>query len=247
MAEDDNHFARLAGNDARLAPRLQACTGRENDLGQLRGRFGQQSLVSRWPQAGHVPLQILQVLFGRRAGVEDQCQLLRLGGQSGQSFFERLDELSEGRATFITFSPLILERWARGADFFLLAIIQQRNPHVLLVRADSPYQHLRDLIALPRERRIAPVAGMEVDIWIGLSQLGVDPETFFPRRKEPADFARFVAGEIDAYPGLISNEPTRFRQAGVDVRPLTILPLCRVVCRSATRGRGSAVEPESSP
>lgn len=133
-------------------------------------------------------------------------------------------ELTEGRATFITFSPLILERWARGADLFLVAIIHQRNPHVLMVRSDSPYQHLRDLLALPRERRVAPASGMEVDIWIGLSQLGVDPDAFFPRRKEPADFARFVAGELDVFPGLISNEPARFRQAGVDVRPITILP-----------------------
>jgi two-component system, cell cycle sensor histidine kinase and response regulator CckA len=133
-------------------------------------------------------------------------------------------ELSEGRATFITFSPLILERWARGADYFLLAIIHQRNPHVLMVRADSPYQHLRDLVNLPRDRRVAPVSGMEVDIWIGLRQLAIDPETFFPRRKEPADFTRFIEGGLDVYPGLISNEPARFRQNGIDVRPITILP-----------------------
>lgn len=133
-------------------------------------------------------------------------------------------ELTEGRATFITFSPLILERWARGEDLFLIAIIHQRNPHALLVRSGSPYQHLRDLVALPRERRVAPVSGMEVDIWIGLRQLGIDPEGFFPRRKEPADFERFVAGGLDVYPGLISNEPARFRQAGVEVRPLAILP-----------------------
>jgi two-component system, cell cycle sensor histidine kinase and response regulator CckA len=133
-------------------------------------------------------------------------------------------ELVEGRATFITFSPLILERWARGADLFLIAIIHQRNPHMLLVRSDSPFHHLRDLVDLPRERRVAPVAGMEVDIWIGLSQLGIDPDAFFPRRKEPSDFTRFIAGELDAYPGLISNEPARFRAAGIDVRPIAILP-----------------------
>lgn len=133
-------------------------------------------------------------------------------------------ELLEGRATFITYSPLILERWAKGADLFLVAIIQQRNPHVLLVRGDSPYHNLQEMLALPAERRIGPVSGMEIDIWIALRQLGVNPTEFFPRRKLSSDFDRFERGELDLYPGLISNEPARFRAAGVEVRPLKLLP-----------------------
>jgi two-component system, cell cycle sensor histidine kinase and response regulator CckA len=133
-------------------------------------------------------------------------------------------ELLEGRTTFATYSPLILERWAKGADLFLMAIIHQRNTHVMLVRENSPYHHLRDIISLPRERRVGPVSGMEVDLWLGLSQLGTDPTTFFPRRKNAGDLTLFIAGELDVLPALISNEPIRCRMQGVDVRPLAILP-----------------------
>ena len=138
-------------------------------------------------------------------------------------------ELSEGRATFATFSPLILERWASGADLFLMAIIHQRNPHVLLVRADSPYYHLRDIVNLPRDRRVGPVSGMEADIWLGLRELHWDPATFFPRLKEPNDLALFIAGKLDVLPAMIFNEPLRCRLNSVDVRPLTILPRSTVI------------------
>lgn len=134
------------------------------------------------------------------------------------------DELQEGRATFLTFTPLVLERWAAGADFFLMAIIHQRNPHVLLVRADSPWHHLRDIITLPRERMVGPATGIEIDLWISLSQLGLDPRTYFSRRKEPQDLQRFIDGELDVLPGLLSNEPARLRKAGIEVRPLMVLP-----------------------
>jgi signal transduction histidine kinase/CheY-like chemotaxis protein/ABC-type nitrate/sulfonate/bicarbonate transport system substrate-binding protein len=133
-------------------------------------------------------------------------------------------ELVEGRATFLTYTPLILQRWAEGADFYLMAVIHQRNPHVLLVRSDSPWQRLGDITGLPRERLVAPATGMEVDLWIALSQLGHDPRTFFTRRKAPGDLERFIAGELDVLPGLLSNEPARLRKAGVAVRPLTVLP-----------------------
>ena len=138
-------------------------------------------------------------------------------------------ELTEGRATFATFSPLILERWASGADLFLMAIIHQRNPHVLLVRADSPYYHLRDIVNLPRDRRVGPVSGMEADIWLGLRELHWDPATFFPRLKEPNDLALFIAGKLDVLPAMIFNEPLRCRLNSVDVRPLTILPRSTVI------------------
>jgi two-component system, cell cycle sensor histidine kinase and response regulator CckA len=133
-------------------------------------------------------------------------------------------ELIDGRTTFLTYTPLVLERWADGADIFLMAIIHQRNPHVLLVRSDSPWQHLRDITQLPRERLTGPATGMEVDLWIGLSQIGIDPATFFSRRKEPADLQRFIDGQLDVLPGLLSNEPARLRKAGIAVRPLNVLP-----------------------
>ena len=138
-------------------------------------------------------------------------------------------ELLEGRATFATFSPLILERWASGSDLFLMAIIHQRNPHVLLVRADSPYHDLRDIINLPRDRRVGPISGMEADIWLGLRELHLDPETFFPRRKKPDDLALFIAGKLDVLPAMMSNEPLRCRLNSVDVRPLTILPRTTII------------------
>jgi len=137
-------------------------------------------------------------------------------------------ELAEGRAHFLTYSPLLLERWAAGTDIFLMAIIHQRNPHVMLVRTDSPWLHLRDITQLPRERLIAPATGMEVDLWIGLSRLGLDPQTFFSRRKEPGDLQRFINGDLDVLPGLLSNEPARLRKAGIDVRPLLVLPRATV-------------------
>lgn len=138
-------------------------------------------------------------------------------------------ELNEGRATFATFSPLILERWASGADLFLMAIIHQRNPHVLLVRADSPYHDLRDIINLPRDRRVGPISGMEADIWLGLRELHLDPETFFPRRKKPDDLDLFINGKLDVLPAMMSNEPLRCRLNSVDVRPLTILPRTTII------------------
>jgi signal transduction histidine kinase/CheY-like chemotaxis protein len=133
-------------------------------------------------------------------------------------------ELLQGRTTFLTYSPLILERWAGGADMFLMAIIHQRNPHILLVRSDSPWHRLRDITGLPRERMVGPATGMEIDLWIGLNQLGIDPRTYFLRRKEPEDLQRFIDGELDVLPGLLSNEPFRLHRAGIDVRPLMVLP-----------------------
>ncbi len=133
-------------------------------------------------------------------------------------------ELDEGRATFMTYTPMVLKRWAEGADIFLMAVIHQRNPHALLVRTDSPWHHLRDITLLPRERMVAPATGIEIDLWIGLSQLGLNPQTYFSRRKEPDDLQRFIAGELDVLPGLLSNEPARLKQAEVDVRPLMVLP-----------------------
>jgi signal transduction histidine kinase/FixJ family two-component response regulator/ABC-type nitrate/sulfonate/bicarbonate transport system substrate-binding protein len=133
------------------------------------------------------------------------------------------DELTSGRVAFMSFSPLILERWAQGADLFLMAFIHQRNPHALLVRSTSAYHHLRDIVSLPAKRRVAPATGIDIDLWLGLTDLGIDPQGFFPRLKQPEDFDRFIRGELDVLPGFLSNEPARCRDAGVDVRPLTVM------------------------
>jgi two-component system, cell cycle sensor histidine kinase and response regulator CckA len=123
----------------------------------------------------------------------------------------------------------ILQNWARGDDLFLLAFIQQKNPHAIFVRRDSALETIADLAKIPKERLIGPSTFFETDIAIGLSQLGYDPLHFFTQYKKPHDFTRFVNGELDIYPGFISNELHRFREAKVDVRTLNILPRSTII------------------
>jgi two-component system, cell cycle sensor histidine kinase and response regulator CckA len=132
--------------------------------------------------------------------------------------------LSTGQAHFATYNAHILQRWGEGSELFLLAFIHQRNPHVLMVRKDSPYHSLADIVTLPKEHLVGPATDGEIDLSLALKQLGQDLNYFFPRKKNASDFGRFVAGDLLVYPGVLANEPARFREAGVDVRPLPLLP-----------------------
>jgi two-component system cell cycle sensor histidine kinase/response regulator CckA len=129
-----------------------------------------------------------------------------------------------GRSDFAIVSTQLFTEWAEGHDLFLLAIIHQRNPHVLIVHADSPYRTLKDLLDLPREQLVCPVTRVGTEMWIGLRQLGRDPATFFGRMKEPEDLERFARHELPVYPGLITNELLRLRRRAIPVRTVEILP-----------------------
>lgn len=126
-------------------------------------------------------------------------------------------------ATFVVEATTVFERWGRGEDVFLIAVVQQRNPFVVLVREESPLRRLEDLLERPRERLIGPVAGMrEAQLWSRLTTLGRDPDTFFSRPRAPEDLERFARGEIDVLCAYLTNEPATLRRMGVAVRPLEI-------------------------
>ena len=146
--------------------------------------------------------------------------------------------LSTGQAHFATYNANILQRWGEGADLFLLAFIHQRNPHVLMVRKDSPYYTLADILNLPKDQMVGSVSSNEIDLAIAFRQLGQDPATFFPRPKTPSDFNQFIDGKLLVYPGFLANEPARFRSAGVDVRTLNLLPRQTIIPGDALICRG---------
>jgi signal transduction histidine kinase/ActR/RegA family two-component response regulator len=113
------------------------------------------------------------------------------------------------------------ERWARGEDLFLVAIIFQHNPFTVLVHQDSPLHTLADLATVPHERLVAPVGFIpESELWSGLTRLGIDPKTLFNRARQPGDFERFVGGELEVLPAYTTNELPHLRRLGVAVREL---------------------------
>lgn len=134
------------------------------------------------------------------------------------------DDVIDGRVDFATLSTQLFTQWAESRDLFLLAIIHQRNPHVLMVHANSPYRTLADIIDLPRDQLIGPATRMEADIWVGLRRLDRDPNTFFGRMKKPEDLERFASGELPVYPGLVTNELLRLSKRGIAVRTLDLMP-----------------------
>ncbi len=139
------------------------------------------------------------------------------------------NELTEGRAEFATFNAQILPRWADGSDLFLMAFIHQKNPHVLMVHHNSPFHAINDILSVPKERLVGPITDNEIDIAVALKKLGHNINDFFPRKKNADDLLRFIKGELLVYPGFISNEPIRIRNAGIEVRTLTILPRTTII------------------
>ena len=139
------------------------------------------------------------------------------------------EDVLAGRVDFATLSTQLFTQWAEKRDLFLLAVIHQRNPHALMVRADSAYRTLADIIDLPREQLVAPATRMETDIWVGLRRLGRDPNTFFGRMKVPEDLERFAKGELPVYPGLVTNELLRLNRRGIAVRTLDLVPNASLV------------------
>jgi two-component system, cell cycle sensor histidine kinase and response regulator CckA len=133
----------------------------------------------------------------------------------------------------------ILQNWARDDDLCLLAFIHQKNPHAIFVRSSSPFHSLTDLAKVPKDRLLGPSTFLETDVAIGLAQLGYDPQHFFTNYKKPEDFNRFVNGELDNYPGFISNDLFRLQAAHVDVRMLNILPRNTIIPGDALICSGS--------
>ena len=126
-------------------------------------------------------------------------------------------------ATFRVVATPLFERWARGEDIFLAAVVQQRNPFVVLVHQDSSLRRLEDLLDRPRERLVGPVSGVkEAELWARLTALGRDPDTFFSRGRAPGDLDRFARGEIDVLCAYATNEMMALKRMGVAVRALDV-------------------------
>jgi two-component system, cell cycle sensor histidine kinase and response regulator CckA len=134
------------------------------------------------------------------------------------------DDVLSGKADYAVSTSAIFENWASGKDLFLIALIHQRNPSVVLVHADSTYRNLQDLLSVPKERLVGPASGYEVELWVALKSLGVEPDHFFSRTQIPEDLGRFVAGELSMYPGYATNEPFRLQRLGVETRTLSLSP-----------------------
>jgi signal transduction histidine kinase/ActR/RegA family two-component response regulator len=132
------------------------------------------------------------------------------------------DAVVFGRADFGVSNTSIFTYWAAGKDLFLIALIHQSNPAVMLVRSDSPYNSLEDVIDLPRQQMIGPAVRGEIEFAASLRALGRDPEKFFSRNKLPEDFERFVSGEIEVLSGYRTNEPFMLKRRGIETRALSL-------------------------
>ncbi len=147
------------------------------------------------------------------------------------------DDVLAGKAEFAVSNNRIFSDWAAGRDAFLVAIIYQNNQRVLIVRSDSPYRTLEDIVAVPKSHLVGPTFAQEGDLWTSLKAIGQDPATFFPRGKLPEDYDRFVSGDLWVLPGHVANEPLRLRRAGIPTRILscsprkTIFPGDGLMCR----------------
>jgi two-component system, cell cycle sensor histidine kinase and response regulator CckA len=135
---------------------------------------------------------------------------------------EPFEDIVQGRTEFAVSNNRIFGEWAAGRDLFLIAIIYQTNQRVLIVRDDSPYKTLQDLVGLPKEHLVGPAYSQEADLWTALKSIGQEPSTFFLRSKGPEDFDRFVRGDLWVLPGHLSNEPLRLRRAGIATRTLDV-------------------------
>ncbi|MBA3684643.1 MAG: ABC transporter substrate-binding protein [Planctomycetes bacterium] len=129
-----------------------------------------------------------------------------------------------GQSDFGIVNGDLWSAWAAGQDLFLVAVIFQRSPFVLLVREDSPYRTLADIVEVPKARLVGPTNSTGQELLLGLKALGVDPQTFWPRRKQPEDIERFARGELDVLPGYVTNEPFALDRMRVSTRPLTLHP-----------------------
>lgn len=130
-------------------------------------------------------------------------------------------ELADGRCQFAISDSTLLMQWAAGRDVALVAVIMQRYPRVLLVRADSPYRTLADLLADPQARLVGPAGPIGPELRVALAALG-RTDAVFPRPRRPGDLERFAAGELDVLPAYLTNEPFRLRRLGVETRPLQV-------------------------
>ncbi len=148
-------------------------------------------------------------------------------------------ELSTGHCDFAASGSRLFTQWSEGQDLFLVAIICQRNPIQMLVRPDSPYHSLRDILELPKARMAGPVDSRDVEVWLSLKLLGKDPVNFFTPRGD-GDLARFAAGDLDVLSCYATNEVLTLRTQGVPFRPLTLLPRTTIfpgdllICRGET-------------
>lgn len=159
------------------------------------------------------------------------------------------DSVLLGQADFGVSNTSIFDYWANGKDLFLIALIHQRNPAALFVRADSPFMTLGDILNLPRERLVGPANLGEVEIAASLRILGRDSTTFFPRVRMSEDFDRFARGEIDVLAGYITYDPYMLKRLGIDTRPLQlhsqrmVFPGNGLVCHGETwRAKPDLVE-----
>ncbi len=131
-------------------------------------------------------------------------------------------ELSSGSCQFAIYDSKIISGWAKGSDIGLVAIIFQRNPAVLLVRADSPYLTLADILGDPEARLVGPGADMDSELRLAITALGRNATTVFPRNKGPEDLDLFARRGLDLLPGYLSNEPNRLRRMGIETRALRL-------------------------
>jgi two-component system, cell cycle sensor histidine kinase and response regulator CckA len=133
---------------------------------------------------------------------------------------DAVQELESGRSQFAVYDAKILSAWAHGRDVGLVAIILQRNPSTLLVHEDSTYLSVSDLLADPAARLVGPTGEMDPELRLTLAALGRNPDTVFPRHKQPGDLAAFAARQLDVLPGYLTNEPFRLRRLGLAIRAL---------------------------
>ncbi|MBA2480948.1 MAG: ABC transporter substrate-binding protein [Planctomycetes bacterium] len=155
--------------------------------------------------------------FYRDEGIEVTIKELTPGSTPTQDVLAK-------RVTFGVSNNQLFHEWARGSDLFLMAVIYQCNQRVLIVRADSPYQRIEDIVTIPKNHLVGPAFAQEADLWASLKAIGQDPSTFFPRTKGPEDYQRFVTGDLWVLPGHLANEPLRLRRAGIPTRVLDSSP-----------------------
>ena len=123
-------------------------------------------------------------------------------------------QVLDGEAEYGIADSILLLYRMQGEPVVLLAPIFQQSPLIYMsLRGsgiESPYQFKgKRVMVYPRGTDGLPLEAM-------FNELGLKEETFWPVLN-PAGPDALIKGEIDVYPGYLTNEPYYFRQKNINV------------------------------
>jgi|GEM_PF-836148 ABC-type nitrate/sulfonate/bicarbonate transport system substrate-binding protein len=184
---------------------LSGCWENHQGLKKVNVRLGWQVNAN---SAGQIAA--LEEGFYQQAGLD---VILRPGGLADPSV--KTVGGGEDLIGFANGPDLVINAVAAGAPLKIVAVIQQQSYHGFFVRKDSNIKSPKDWSG--RRVGVKYASPTYLLYQVLLAQEGVDPSTV---TEVPLQYGLqpFLAGDIDVYPGAITNEAISIERQGIPLR-----------------------------